>query len=529
MSRHRTVSIFLFLGLLAGMTMSVAAIPQTMNYQGYLTDPEGTPLNDEFSMTVSIWDNASGGNQLWSEGQGSVNVRNGYFNLILGTNMPIEDIDFSDECYMQIRVEGEILSPRIPLTSVASAFLADQADDVYNRNINPRSITITGYGMVVNQSGQWVGDPTGLMGPTGPTGPTGATGPNGATGPMGPVGPTGPQGATGPAGSFECGDSMSCDVAGAAVSVRNVRNTSMGLFGYLNGNVGAGLVGSRDSTWTYATGWQLGMVARGYQLGLLSKSLQSLDASVGVMGISNDINSWSYYSDGTGVEGYSYKMGVVGFIPSASTMASTFGIYGNNDKCSQTGYLAYCADQIGAGAVGIGNNQGYGGLFLNGSDDPAQPAIRTLGSVRATGHYVSRVQMEETSAPVYAAMSDAPLLVIRGTAMLTGGEAWIDISAWLVSNAVRADSMQIFVTPRELCNGICIPERNRSGFRVVELLDGNHDSQFDWLLIAERNDLPPSSDIVSPLSDEEMETRMLEGAFRETPVRHDSVDIGTNY
>ena len=44
-----------------------------------------------------------------------------------------------------------------------------------------------GTSAVINSSGQWIGDPTGLYGPTGPTGPTGLTG---ATGPTGLNGPT---------------------------------------------------------------------------------------------------------------------------------------------------------------------------------------------------------------------------------------------------------------------------------------------------------------------------------------------------
>jgi Collagen triple helix repeat (20 copies) len=55
---------------------------------------------------------------------------------------------------------------------------------------------------VISSTGQWVGNPTGLIGPMGPQGLTGATGPQGPTGagPEGPAGPTGPQGPAGPTG-----------------------------------------------------------------------------------------------------------------------------------------------------------------------------------------------------------------------------------------------------------------------------------------------------------------------------------------
>src|SRR5574341_1174000 len=50
---------------------------------------------------------------------------------------------------------------------------------------------------IINSSGQWVGDPTGLIGPEGPRGPAGPAGP---TGPTGPTGPKGDKGDPGPPG-----------------------------------------------------------------------------------------------------------------------------------------------------------------------------------------------------------------------------------------------------------------------------------------------------------------------------------------
>jgi len=53
---------------------------------------------------------------------------------------------------------------------------------------------------VIDATGNWVGNPTGLTGPQGPQGNTGATGPQGPVGPIGPVGPQGANGAVGPVG-----------------------------------------------------------------------------------------------------------------------------------------------------------------------------------------------------------------------------------------------------------------------------------------------------------------------------------------
>lgn len=54
-----------------------------------------------------------------------------------------------------------------------------------------------GGALVIDQTGQWVGDPTGLAGPTGAQGPQGVQGPQGAPGAQGAQGPQGPAGSTG--------------------------------------------------------------------------------------------------------------------------------------------------------------------------------------------------------------------------------------------------------------------------------------------------------------------------------------------
>ena len=66
---------------------------------------------------------------------------------------------------------------------------------------NIGSLDITGYGAVINSSGAWVGDNTGLQGPTGAQGTQGVTGTQGATGTQGIQGIQGIQGVQGTQGT----------------------------------------------------------------------------------------------------------------------------------------------------------------------------------------------------------------------------------------------------------------------------------------------------------------------------------------
>ena len=64
-------------------------IPQTISYQGVLTDTDGTIVPDsDYSIAFTLYDALNGGTNLWTETQ-TVTVSGGLFNVILGSFNPI--------------------------------------------------------------------------------------------------------------------------------------------------------------------------------------------------------------------------------------------------------------------------------------------------------------------------------------------------------------------------------------------------------------------------------------------------------
>ncbi len=191
--------ILLILAILWGTNFASAEIPHQINYQGHLSDETGEWLNGFFDFVFAVYNASEEGDLLWSESHEEIAVEEGLFNVILGTQAPL-DLAFDAPYWLQVEAEGEVLQPRQALTAIGQAL---NAEDVYGADIHPLSISIHGYGVVINDEGEWVGNPTGLTGPTGPQGDTGSTGPSGDTGPQGiqgPQGDTGIPGATGPVG-----------------------------------------------------------------------------------------------------------------------------------------------------------------------------------------------------------------------------------------------------------------------------------------------------------------------------------------
>lgn len=88
----------------------------------------------------------------------------------------------------------------LPIRNANFADNAGNANDVLNKDINPRSVSIFNYGAVIDSRGRWVGDSAGIEGEKGDPGQQGLKGDTGLQGPKGDTGPQGLQGLQGPKG-----------------------------------------------------------------------------------------------------------------------------------------------------------------------------------------------------------------------------------------------------------------------------------------------------------------------------------------
>jgi hypothetical protein len=97
----------------------VCQIPQTLSYQGVLTDASGQVVPDNnYTITFSLYDMETGGTSLWQE-QHTTNVQKGMLNIVLGSITPIT-LQFEKQYWLGIKIgDGNELTPRIQLTSNA--------------------------------------------------------------------------------------------------------------------------------------------------------------------------------------------------------------------------------------------------------------------------------------------------------------------------------------------------------------------------------------------------------------------------
>jgi hypothetical protein len=106
-------------------------VPKLMNYQGYLTDTLGVPIDDTLDMTFKIFDAVSNGNELWSETHTNVPIERGVFSVILGESTAIPDSVFADftSTWLELTLEGpQTLTPRTRITAVGYAYTSTYSD-----------------------------------------------------------------------------------------------------------------------------------------------------------------------------------------------------------------------------------------------------------------------------------------------------------------------------------------------------------------------------------------------------------------
>ncbi len=110
------------------LALTVFSFPSKMLYQGRLTDDIGAPLAGNPNCRFELFDSETGGASLWNETQ-AVFFSTGLFTVYLGdaTPVPLNVFEGSTR-WLEIRVNGDIISPRKAMVSVPYAFYAESVN-----------------------------------------------------------------------------------------------------------------------------------------------------------------------------------------------------------------------------------------------------------------------------------------------------------------------------------------------------------------------------------------------------------------
>ncbi len=119
--------------LLVGLS-GYGEIPNLMNYQGKLVNEAGIPLAGPVDLTLSIYSSSTGGSLLYGCEHPNTPLIDGIYIAYFGENTTVGSLEDTvrenDELWLEVTIDGTVLTPRERFTSVAFALRAAQADSI---------------------------------------------------------------------------------------------------------------------------------------------------------------------------------------------------------------------------------------------------------------------------------------------------------------------------------------------------------------------------------------------------------------
>ncbi len=125
--RTLVIKKIVMIAILMLCALANASVPSTINYQGYLTDSAGEPINQTQTITFRIYSQANGGIELWSDTK-SLAIDQGAFSTELGDGInAFPNNLFDGPLFLGISVNTDAeMSPRTSLTSAPFALNAER-------------------------------------------------------------------------------------------------------------------------------------------------------------------------------------------------------------------------------------------------------------------------------------------------------------------------------------------------------------------------------------------------------------------
>jgi len=129
MGRWLLLCLLALVATFAGAAAAPAAVPGEINYQGLLLDDLGQPVTGSVDMEFRLYDADTAGTLLWTETHPGVPVADGIYDVALGATTPISaSVVAGGAIYLQVSVDGEVMTPRQRLLVVPYALRAEVAE-----------------------------------------------------------------------------------------------------------------------------------------------------------------------------------------------------------------------------------------------------------------------------------------------------------------------------------------------------------------------------------------------------------------
>ncbi|MCK4513157.1 hypothetical protein KAW64_15525 [bacterium] len=496
----------LIVALLAALALAAAAtctaqVPQRMNYQVMLTNDADQPLADQsVQLVFRIYNVEAGGGSLWTETHNVTTNSIGVVSVVLGTYNPMT-ISFEGPLWLQVAVDGEIMSPRRELTSApyALSVSAGAAGDGHSLDADDGDpvdvVYVHGNGIVT------VGNPVAVYGypklqvfstPDETAGYFKAS-----TGNIFDV------------GVFARSDSSSGITGNAKTPADYYATTPAAVVGVAAMNAGAGAF--------FANGDGDGVYAATYGAG---DALYSIAAGTGRAG---------YFSGGIGVEMELPDTNTFPVLQITNNEASWYGdCLHLSSQPNVDGFSYTLHSDCYSGSAGYFDKDTNDGRYNVIISSPVydSPGLYVYGYIYSSSMIAREVETSRGKEAVFSVSSPQVEMVASGQGQLSAGAARVDFDRIFAESITGPDDLRITATPIGGWSALYVERIDADGFDLRSE-SGRTDVEFHWAAVgrAEGHERAPEITIpdheeeerILKLKKAEMKSRRPKGDRREHP------------
>lgn len=154
------LGVLLLVWAICNLTSVHAGVPKLINFEGKLTQEDGTPIKGTKEMTFRIYDSADAAIPRWVEKREVTVDDNGFYSILLGSVEPFDPHDppmkFDDAYWLGVEVSetGE-MSPRYQIGAAPYAINADMVDGKDSTKIVPSGVIVMWSGTLATIPDGW--------------------------------------------------------------------------------------------------------------------------------------------------------------------------------------------------------------------------------------------------------------------------------------------------------------------------------------------------------------------------------------
>jgi len=169
-----------------------------------------------------------------------------------------------------------------------------------------------------------------------------------------------------------------------------------------------------------------------------------------------------------------------------------------------------------------------GNLYMNANDILNVGSIHGIqdrwtidedGRFYTEGDYVVAIESYQGEmVETHAVLSPENKIVVTGVGQLSSGAteiAFEDHSPVFNDIISTTEDYRVYVTLTDQANGVYVTDKTNGSFRVVELMNGNSDATFDWMVEAYRKDYEPEEEEEVPEEEPPVEAVCGDGVVEE--------------